>query len=121
MQNEGSGTDLRRRTKQLAIDVIRLCRALPHDDAGRTISRQLIRSGTSVGANYRAVCRARSRPDFVAKLGVVLEEADETAFWLELLCESGVSTSEQIAPLLREVNELIAIFVSSLRTAKGLG
>ena len=84
------------------------------------IGRQLLRSATSVGANYRAVCRARSSPDFVSKLGIVLEEADETLFWLELLVESGVTNSEKAAPLMGEANELVSIFVASLRTAKGL-
>ncbi len=120
MRNEELRRDLRQRTKRLAIDVIQLCRMLPHSDAGLTISRQLIRSGTSVGANYRAVCRARTRPDFISKLGIVLEEADETAFWLELLEDSGTFTSDKIVSLRGEVNELIAIFVASLRTAKGV-
>ena len=84
------------------------------------ITRQLLRSSTSVGANYRAVCRARSTADFVSKLGIVLEEADETLFWLELLVESGVSESDKTIPIMKEANELVSIFVASLRTAKGL-
>jgi len=99
---------------------IRLCQSLPRSQASTVITRQLLRSATSVGANYRAVCRARSSADFVSKLGIVLEEADETLFWLELLAESGAAHSDQTAPLLKEANELVAIFVASLRTAKGL-
>jgi four helix bundle protein len=76
--------------------------------------------GASVGANYRAVCRARSTADFIAKLGIVLEEADETLFWIELLVESGAAHTEKTASASREANELVSIFVASLRTAKGL-
>lgn len=111
---------LKDRTKRFALLVIRLCQGLPRSQAGTIITRQLLRSSTSVGANYRAVCRARSGADFVSKLGVVLEEADETLFWLELLVDSGVAQLEKTAPLLKEANELVSIFVASLRTAKGL-
>ena len=79
------GEDLKQRTKRLAIEIVKLCRKLPETDEGHIIARQLLRCGTSVGANYRAVCRARSKPDFISKLGIVLEEAGETSFWLELL------------------------------------
>ena len=99
---------------------IRLCQGLPRSQVSTVITRQLLRSSTSVGANYRAVCRARSTADFVSKLGIVLEEADETLFWLERLIESGVAQPDKTAPLLREANELVSIFVASLRTAKGL-
>jgi four helix bundle protein len=112
--------ELKRRTKCFALMAIRLCQGLPRSQAGTVITRQLLRSSTSVGANYRAVCRARSTADFVSKLGIVLEEADETLFWLELLIESGVADHEKTAPLVREANELVSIFVASLRTAKGL-
>ena len=112
--------ELKRRTKAFALMAIRLCQALPRSQAGTVITRQLLRSSTSVGGNYRAVCRARSTADFVSKLGIVLEEADETLFWLELLIESGVANPDKTAPLLREANELVSIFVASLRTAKGL-
>lgn len=111
---------LKDRTKRFALLVIRLCQTLPRSQAGTVITRQLLRSSTSVGANYRAVCRARSNADFVSKLGIVLEEADETLFWLELLVDSGVAQAYKTAPLLKEANELVAIFVASLRTAKGL-
>jgi four helix bundle protein len=111
---------LKNRTKRFALLVIRLCRTLPRTQEGTVITRQLLRSSTSVGANYRAVCRARSTADFVSKLGVVLEETDETLFWLELLVESGVSQSDKTIPIMKEANELVSIFVASLRTAKGV-
>ena len=111
---------LKERTKRFALQVIRLCRAMPRSSDSLIITRQLLRSATSVGANYRAVCRARSTADFVSKLGIVLEEADETLFWLELLVDSGTAKADAAAPLLREANELVSIFVASLRTAKGL-
>src|SRR5438270_13990311 len=93
---------LKDRTKRFALLVIRLCQTFPRSQASTVITRQLLRSATSVGANYRAVCRARSSADFVSKLGIVLEEADETLFWLELLLDSGVAQPEKIAPLLKE-------------------
>jgi four helix bundle protein len=111
---------LKDRTKRFALQVIRLCRALPRTQESSIITRQLLRSATSVGANYRAVCRARSTADFVSKLGIVLEEADETLFWIELLVESGAAHPEKITTVRREANELVSIFVASLRTAKGL-
>jgi len=111
---------LKERTKRFALQIIRLCRILPRSSESVIISRQLLRSATSVGANYRAVCRARSTADFVSKLGIVLEETDETLFWLELLVDSGVAQPDKAAPLLREANELTSIFVASLRTVKGM-
>jgi four helix bundle protein len=98
--------------------ILRLCDSLPKTDAARTIGRQLLRSGTSVAANYRAVGRARSRAEFVAKLGVVIEEADETLFWLELLVDSGIVPKPRLDDLMAEANELIAIFVASQKTVK---
>ncbi|MGA8344749.1 MAG: four helix bundle protein [Candidatus Sulfotelmatobacter sp.] len=115
-----AGRDLKDRTKQFALRVMRLYRALPRDEGARVVGRQLLRSGTSVGANYRAACRARSKAEFVAKLGIVLEEADETVFWLELLQESEVVSVEKLAPLVQEARELTAIFVTSICTAKGI-
>jgi len=111
---------LKDRTKRFALQVIRLCRTLPRSQEAGIISRQLLRSSTSVGANYRAVCRTHSTADFVSKLGIVLAEADETLFWIELLVESGAACPEQTASVHKEANELVAIFVASLRTAKGL-
>src|SRR5208282_308508 len=109
---------LRDRTKRFALRVIKLCDSLPKTDAGRAISRQLLRSGTSVAANYRAVGRARSQAEFVAKVGVVIEEADESVFWLELLAEAGIIPEHRLAELTAEANELVAIFVASQHTAR---
>jgi four helix bundle protein len=83
------------------------------------VGAQLVRSGTSIGANYRAACGGRSRAEFVAKLGIVLEEADETVFWLELLQEAAIFPETKLHSICKEANELVSIFVSSLRTAKG--
>ena len=112
--------DLKDRTKQFALRIMRLHRSLPRREDARVIGRQLLRSGTSVGANYRAACRARSRAEFVAKLGIVLEEADETVFWLELLQESEIVSARKLGPLVREASELTSIFVASICTAKGI-
>lgn len=110
---------LRRRTKQFALRVVRLSKALPKDsDEARVIGRQMLRSGTSVGANYRALCRARSTKEFVSKIGVVVEEADETAFWIELLVEGEIVRESLLKDLLKETNELLAIFAASYHTAR---
>jgi len=93
-------------------------RSLPRPEKARIIGRQALRSATSVAANYRAACRARSKSEFVAKMGLVVEEADETVFWIELLVESGTVRPEQINLVLKEANELLAIFAASQRTAK---
>ena len=108
------------RTKQFALRILRSYRALPAREEARILGRQLLRSGTSVGANYRAACRARSKAEFVAKLGIVLEEADETVFWLELLLEGGIVKAGKLDDLLNEAQELTSIFVASLCTAKGI-
>lgn len=110
---------MRVRTKEFAKKVIYLCRELPGTQEGKLIGGQVFRSGTSVGANYRAACRGRSKADFVSKLGVVLEEADETLFWLEILSETNGVKAEQLPVLMQEARELMAIFVASLNTAKG--
>ena len=110
--------ELRKRTKTFAVEVIRFCRRLPRTDEARVISWQLLRSGTAVGANYRAVCRCRSDKDFISKLGVVIEESDETAFWLEVLAEAGIGTGATTENLYKEADELIRIFVSSRETAR---
>ena len=115
-----SSEAMKNRTKQFALVVIRLCRSVPRTEESRIVTRQLLRSATSVAANYRAVCRARSRPDFVSKLGIVLEEADESLFWLELLVDTSNVPADRISVPLREANELVSIFVASLRTAKDL-
>ena len=109
---------LKNRTKQFALRVIRVIRSLPHGPEGRIIGNQLLRPGMSVAANYRAVCRARSRPEFLAKLAIVIEEADESAFWLELLVDSGLVSRSKLQDLQSEANQLVAIFNASRTTAR---
>jgi four helix bundle protein len=109
--------ELLERTKQFALRIFKLVGALPQTIQGRAVAAQLIRSGTSVAANYRAACRARSKPEFVAKLGVVEEEADETAFWLELIIETELFPAAKVKPLLTEASEIVAIMASSKKTA----
>jgi four helix bundle protein len=111
--------DLKARTKQFALRVMKMVDALPRTIQGRTIAKQIIRSATSVAANYRAACRARSRAEFIAKIGVVEEEADESCFWLELIIDSGLLTKGTIRPLLREAGELVAIMAASRKSAIG--
>jgi four helix bundle protein len=111
--------DLRDRTKKFALRVLKLRDSLPKTEGARAISRQLLCSGTSVAANYRAAGRARSRAEFVAKMGVVVEEADESVFWLELLVESGMIAKARLNDLVAEANELVSIFVASQKTARG--
>lgn len=110
--------DLKNRTRQFALSNIRLVETFPRSRSGDVIGKQLIRSATSVGANYRAVCRARSKADFIAKMGIVIEEADESLYWLELAEEAGLVAPEIAAPLKQESHELVAIFVASCKTAK---
>jgi four helix bundle protein len=110
--------ELQARTKSFALRVIRLVDALPRSTASQVIGRQLLRAATSVGANYRAACRAQSHAEFAAKLSIVVEEADESLYWLELLQESRLIKPEQLAELLREANELLAISVAARKTAK---
>ena len=111
--------ELKARTKELALRVIRLVDALPNSVKGRAIANQVMRSSTSVAANYRAACRARTRAEFIAKIGVVEEEADETAFWLELIIDSKIRSKTQIEPLLKEAGELVAIMAASRKSAIG--
>lgn len=110
--------ELKQRTFQYALRIMKLCQALPRTAEGLTVRKQLIRCGTSVGANYRATCRGRSTAEFIAKLGIVIEEADESAFWMELIMESGMIKKELVESLLKETNEIISIMVSSSNTAK---
>jgi len=109
---------MRARTKAYANRVVRLCRALLSDWIARTLGGQLLRSGTSVGANYRAVCRAKSTADFVNKLRVVEEECDESLFWMELLVDNGYVKASRLRDLMQEGDELLAIVVSSAKTAR---
>jgi four helix bundle protein len=105
--------DLKQRTKLFALRILKLTAALPITIEGRTIRAQLVRAGTSVAANYRAACRGRSRAEFIAKMGVVEEEADESAFWLELIIEGAFLKEDRVKPLLEEANELTRIMASS--------
>mgnify|MGYP000654588977 CR=1 FL=1 len=110
--------ELKARTKQFALRVFRLADALPKTAAGRVIATQLSKSGSSVGANYRAACRGRSKAEFRAKLGVVVEEADESAYWLELIIEGELLPAERVEPLLGEAGELCAIMVASRKNSE---
>jgi four helix bundle protein len=118
-ESEKRTANLKARTKQFALRVMKLVDALPRTVQGRAIANQIVRSATSVAANYRAACRARSRAEFTAKLGVVEEEADESCFWLELISDSGLLTEEGIRPLLSEAGELVAIMAASRKSAIG--
>jgi four helix bundle protein len=110
--------ELRARTKKFALRVIRLFQHPPRSLDAQVLGKQLLRSGTSVGANYRAAGRARSKAEFISKIAIVLEEADETIFWLECLIESGIVKQELLQDLLTEANELVAIFAASHRTSR---
>ena len=122
MQCAGCMTDkadaLKERTKQFALDVLVFVRTLPREEPASSIRRQLARAGTSVGANYRAACRARSRAEFAARIGVVLEEADESLFWLEIVEEDRLSAGDMLNHLLAQARELTAIFAASSITTR---
>jgi len=120
--NEGArmkGDELKERTKQFALRIMKLVDALPNTVAGRVIANQIMRSGSSVGANYRAACRARSNAEFISKLGIVLEEADETEFWLELIIDGELLPKEKVEALKMEAEEITAIMAASRKTAQG--
>jgi len=110
--------EMKRRTKAFAVKIVRLFESLPQKRAAYVLGRQLLRCGTSVGANYRSACRAKSTADFVAKMGIVEEEIDETIYWLELLIEVGILRAEEVEAILKEANELLAIVVASIKTAR---
>lgn len=110
--------ELRQRTKDFALRIIRMSEVMPNTRAANVISNQILRSATSITANYRAAGRSRSKAEFIAKIGVVLEEADETVCWLELLAESGIVPASKLRDLLTEGNELVAIFAASRRTVR---
>ncbi len=119
MRNKNMNNEnLKKRTKLFTLDVIKLVESLPGGKTCEVLGRQLLRSGTSVGANYRAACRAKSPANFIFKMGIVEEEADESSFWIELLIEAGKLNGNQAGSLLKECNELVAISVASIRTAK---
>ncbi len=110
--------EMKRRTKALRLRVIRLVQSLPRGRVAEVLGNQLLRCGTSVGANYRASCRARSRADFISKMGIVEEEADESGYWIELLVESGLVEGKCVASLCEEASQLVAITVASIKTAR---
>lgn len=110
--------ELKSRTKEFVLRVVRLAEALPGAGVGEAVRRQLLRAGTSVGANYRSACRAKSRKDFIAKLAIVVEECDETLYWMELLVETNLVPAERLADLMTEANELLSIMVTANRTAR---
>ncbi|MBS4027031.1 MAG: four helix bundle protein [Ignavibacteriales bacterium] len=113
-----SEEELKRRIKQFALRVIKLVSSLPKTEAAKVIGNQLLRAGTSVGANYRAACFARSQADFISKLGIVLEECDESLYWMELLVESEIVKEERMKSIMKEATELTKIFIASLKTSK---
>jgi four helix bundle protein len=110
--------ELKQRTKQFALQGIRPVESLPPGRTAAVIGRQLLRSSTSVGANYRAACRAKSTANFISKMGTVEEEADESMYWMELLVEAGIVKPSQTASLMQEADELLAITVSSIKPAR---
>jgi len=116
--NSEKHQELRTRTKAIALRVIRMSQALPRSREANVLLNQVLRSATGMAANYRAAGRSRSKPEFIAKIGVVVEEADETVFWLEMLLDSGMVRPEKLQSLLAEATQLVAIFTASRKTAK---
>src|SRR4051812_30343655 len=110
--------ELKNRTKKMAVRVVHLVEALPRNRISNVLGHQLLRSGTSVGANYRAVCRAKSRDDFVNKLKIVEEECDESSYWMELLIETGQMKAARLANLMKETEEILSIIVAAVKTAR---
>ena len=113
--------DLKSRTQEFALRIIRMSQKLPRNREPDVIARQVLRSATSMAANYRAAGRGRSKPEFIAKLSMVIEEADETIFWLEMLSKAGIVRATRLEALINEANQLMAIFGASWRTAKQNG
>lgn len=113
--------ELRDRTKAFAVRIVKLYRSLPHTADSQVVGKQLLRCGTSVAANYRAACRGRSRAEWIAKIGLVVEEADETVFWLEMLSDCSIVPSHRCEDILKEARELSAIFTASRHTARRAG
>ena len=118
MNNQEFSETMKQRTKAFAVRIIKLVDSLPNKVTSREIGRQLLRSGMSVGSNYRAACRGRSKAEFCSKLGIVEEEADESIFWMELLVEAGLVEQKQLAPLVAEGDEILRVVISSIRTAR---
>ena len=110
--------ELKERTRAFGLRVVKLAMSLPRNRAGDVFARQMMRCGTSVAANYRSACRARSRADFVAKLGLVEEEADETMFWIEFCVDTALAKESMVADLLSEADEIVSIIVASRKTAR---
>src|SRR6266498_868575 len=110
--------DLKKRTKKFGLQVIELTDSLPSKRNANVIGNQLLRSGTSVGANYRSACRARSKPDFISKASISIEEADESLYWMELLIESGLVPEAKLSSLMKEGDEIVAILTASVKTAR---
>jgi four helix bundle protein len=110
--------EFRERTKRVGLRVVRLVESLPPNRTADVLGRQLLRSGTSIGANYRAACRGRSRKDVIAKLGIVEEEADETVYWLEMLVDAGLVPESRLGDLIAEVDEIVAMTVASIKTLR---
>lgn len=110
--------DLQERTKQFGLRVVRLIDSLPKRKSATVIGNQLLRSATSVGANYRAACQGRSRNEFIAKLGIALEEADESLYWIEMLRDAGLVSQSKISDLIDEAKQLVAILTASQKTAR---
>jgi four helix bundle protein len=118
MNNLDFAAKMQQRTKSFAVQIVKFFGKLPKTDEARVLGRQLLRSGTSVAANYRAVCRAKSDADFISKMGTVVEETDESLLWLELLEDTEISAKRLVAPLKAESDELLRIFSTSLNTAR---
>jgi four helix bundle protein len=114
-------TELKKRTQKFAIDVIKLASKLPHNDVGVIFRRQIVRSGTSVGANYRAALRGKSKPDFINKIAIVLEELDETQYWLEIIALADLLKTEEANKIWEEAEQLMKIFTTTSKTAKANG
>ena len=110
--------EMKQRTKLFALGIIKLVESLPKERTAEVLGRQLLRSGTSVGSNYRSACRAKSIADFVSKMGIVEEEADESLYWIELLIEAGIEVSMKMETLMKEAGELLSICVASIKTAR---
>jgi four helix bundle protein len=109
---------LKERTKRFALEIIKLVEKLPKGRTSDILGRQLLAAGTSAGANYRAACRARSSPDFISKMGIVEEEADESIYWMELLIDCGLIRKDEMSDLLNDANQILAMTVSSIKTAR---
>ncbi len=110
--------ELKKRTKQFGLRCIKAVEALPNTRTADVLGRQLLRSATSAGANYRAACRGRSKPDFISKIGIAIEEADESLYWLEMIVEAGLLSEKKLAGLMKEADEIVAILTASSQTAQ---